>query len=128
MDDLDQTKKKKDDLKSTADGVTEKGMETTTAKIHEHITTNINLKADAVNDKEPVTETNTTDDKITTEAIEAEADTALSTATAHEETKQGMKEKYLKLVEHNSQLVEILRATMQVQSDILRRILKYILP
>ena len=124
-DDLDEIKKKKGNLKSTADCVTVKGIETTTAKIHEEITTNINLKADAVNDKEPVTEMSTTDDKITTEAIEAEAVTVQDIATANEETKKRMRDKYLKLVEHNSQLVEILRATMQVQSDLFRRIIKY---
>jgi hypothetical protein len=116
-DDLDETENKKDNLKSTAISVTEKAIETTTAKIDEEITTNINLKADAVNDKEPVTETNNTDDKITTEAIEAEAVTAKNTASTNEQADQRMKDKYLKLVEHNSQLVEILRATLEIQSD-----------
>ena len=41
---------------------------------------------------------------------------AQNTATANKQSNQGMKEKYLKLVEHNSQLVKILRATMEVQS------------
>ena len=125
-DDLDENEKKKDNLKSTADIVTEKGKETTTKKIDEELTTIINIvTVAAFNDKESVTETSTIDD---TEAIETEVVTeneAQNTATANEQTKERMKDKYLKLVEHNSQLVEILRATMQVQSDLFSRILKY---
>ena len=124
--DLDESKKKKDDLESSADIVTEKGIETSTVKIYEEITTIINLKTDAVFDeKQPATETITIDDKITTEAVETEV---VTENAANEQTNQYMKEKYLKLVEHNSQLVEILRATMQVQSDLFRRILKYMFP
>jgi hypothetical protein len=127
-DDSDETKKKKDDLQSAADCITEKGVETTSTPKYEKITTNRNLKTDAVNDKEPVTDTTTIDVKITIKSFEPEVVTeskAHNTATVNEETNQGMKEKYLKLVEHNSQLVEILRATMQVQSDLFSRIIKY---
>ena len=70
-------------------------------------------------------------DMISTEANETEMGTeskVQNTATANEQTNQGMKEKYLKLVVHNSQLVEILRATIQVQSDLFRRIIKYMFP
>jgi hypothetical protein len=125
-DDSDENAKKKDDIKSTADMVTEKGIETTSKKIDEELTTMITIITDDdFNETEAVTKTSTIDDMITTEAIELEAVTAQNTATANEETNQEMKDKYLKLVEHNSQLVEILRATMQVQSDLFRRILKY---
>ena len=128
-DDSDENKKKKDDLKSTADIVTEKGIETTPQKIDGELPTIINIMTDAAfNDKESVTETSTIDNMISTKAIVTEVVTenkAQNTASANEETNQGMKDKYLKLVEHNSQLVEILRATMQVQSDLFRRILKY---
>ena len=84
------------------------------------ITTFINIKTDAfLNEKEPVTEASTIGDKFTTEAIEPEVVTenkAQNTATANKQSNQGMKEKYPKLLEHNSQLLEILRATMEVQS------------
>ena len=45
-----------------------------------------------------------------------------------EDNNKNMREKYLKLVEHNSQLVEILQRTMEVQTDLFRRILKYMFP
>ena len=45
-----------------------------------------------------------------------------------ENNNKNMREKYLKLVEHNSQLVEILQRTMEVQTDLFRRILKYMFP
>ena len=129
---LDENEKKKDDLKSTADIVTEKGIETTSKKIHEELTTISNIMTDAAfNDKEAVTETSNIDDMLSTEAIEAEVVTeskAQTTATANEQTNNGMREKYLKLVEHNSQLIEILRATMEVQSELFSRVIKYMFP
>ena len=131
-DDLDENAKKKDDLKSTADIVTEKGIETTSKKIHEELTSISNIMTDAAfNDNEAVTETSTIDDMLSTEAIEAEVVTeskAQTTATANEQTNNGMREKYLKLVEHNSQLIEILRATMEVQSELFSRVIKYMFP
>ena len=130
--DLDGNEKKKDDLKSTADIVTEKGIETTSKKIHEELTTISNIMTDAAfNDKEAVTETSNIDDMLSTEAIEAEVVTeskAQTTATANEQTNNGMREKYLKLVEHNSQLIDILRATMEVQSELFSRVIKYMFP
>ena len=78
-----------------------------------------------------MTKTSTIDEKITTETIEAEVVTEnnfQNIATTNEQTNKDMQEKYLKLVEQNSQLVGILRATMQVQSDLFRRIIKYIFP
>jgi len=39
-----------------------------------------------------------------------------------------LREKYVKLVEHNSQLVQVLKTTMEVQADLFKKILKYMFP
>ena len=39
-----------------------------------------------------------------------------------------LRAKYIKLVEHNSKLVDLLRTTMQIQTDLFRKLIHYIFP
>ena len=39
-----------------------------------------------------------------------------------------LRAKYIKLVEHNSKLVDLLRTTMQIQTDIFRKLIHYVFP
>merc|ERR1712079_321639 len=39
-----------------------------------------------------------------------------------------LKSKYVKLVEHNSKLVDLLKTTMQIQTDMFRKLIHYVFP
>ena len=39
-----------------------------------------------------------------------------------------LRAKYIKLVEHNSKMVDLLRTTMQIQTDLFRKLIHYIFP
>ena len=39
-----------------------------------------------------------------------------------------MKDKYLKLVEHNTRLVDVLRSTLELQANLFKRIIRYLFP
>ena len=39
-----------------------------------------------------------------------------------------LRAKYIKLVDHNSKLVDLLRTTMQIQTDLFRKLIHYIFP
>ena len=50
-----------------------------------------------------------------------------------EDDKQGdededLKSKYVKLIEHNSRLVDLLKTTMQIQTDMFRKLIHYVFP
>ena len=45
-----------------------------------------------------------------------------------DEDQDDLKSKYHKLVEHNSKLVDLLKTTMQIQTDMFRKLLKYVFP
>ena len=44
------------------------------------------------------------------------------------ENKSDIHDKYLELVAHNTRLVDILRTTLELQADLLRRIITYLFP
>ena len=39
-----------------------------------------------------------------------------------------LRAKYIKLVDHNSKLVDLLRTTMEIQTDLFRKLIHYIFP
>ena len=39
-----------------------------------------------------------------------------------------LRSKYVKLVEHNSKLVDLLKTTMQIQTDMFRKLIHYVFP
>ena len=141
--------KRKEEQKSTVETKTEQSIQPTSEKTA--MSTIMMKTTDVVYDKsDNDNETTKGIAIVTTEQMqvdvvtEKDGDTSV-TATAHAwggdgggdgdtsvtataQANQSMKEKYLKLVEHNSQLVDILRTTMEVQSDLFRRILKYMFP
>ena len=39
-----------------------------------------------------------------------------------------LKSKYVKLIEHNSKLVDLLKTTMQIQTDMFRKLIHYVFP
>ena len=111
---------------------TEQNIELTSVTIDTEI---ITLKNESADDAfiSKVPETSTSINYEITSTVQTTAADELenkieNTVTEKENNNKSMKEKYLKLVEHNSQLVEILRSTMEVQADLFRRILKYMFP
>ena len=76
------------------------------------------------------------DDKMTTPPVIAVqekmaevhvADDDGLTANILQDSKDNdLRAKYIKLVEHNSKLVDLLRTTMQIQTDIFRKLIHYI--
>merc|ERR1711884_840597 len=63
----------------------------------------------------PTTEASREDFEDTTQNSEAEHD-------------HDLKSKYVKLVEHNSKLVDLLKTTMQIQTDMSRKLIHYVFP
>ena len=45
-----------------------------------------------------------------------------------EEDDEDLKSKYVKLIEHNSKLVDLLKTTMQIQTDMFRKLIHYVFP
>ena len=41
---------------------------------------------------------------------------------------EDLKSKYVKLIEHNSRLVDLLKTTMQIQTDMFRKLIHYVFP
>ena len=44
------------------------------------------------------------------------------------EEDEDLKSKYVKLIEHNSKLVDLLKTTMQIQTDMFRKLIHYVFP
>ena len=44
------------------------------------------------------------------------------------EEDEDLKTKYVKLIEHNSKLVDLLKTTMQIQTDMFRKLIHYVFP
>ena len=44
------------------------------------------------------------------------------------EDDEDLKSKYVKLIEHNSKLVDLLKTTMQIQTDMFRKLIHYVFP
>ena len=128
----DDNQKKFEELKTTIESETEQNIELTSVTIDTEIITLKNeLTYDAFISKVPETSTSITHDitsTVQTTAADELENNNENTVTEKENNNKSMKEKYLKLVEHNSQLVEILRNTMEVQADLFKRILKYMFP
>ena len=112
--------------------------ETTTVKTEE---TTVLLTEETVTTVTPVEELGTpTEETVTvteeTETIIEETETVTlteeaSTPTAETtslSTKQSLEEELEKLLDHNTKLVDIIRATLQVQFTLFSRIISYILP
>ena len=120
----------KEEQKSTVETKTEQSIQPTSEKTE--MTTIMMKTTDVVYDKsDNDNETTKGIAIVTTEQMQVDVVTEKdgdTSVTATAQANQSMKEKYLKLVEHNSQLVDILRTTMEVQSDLFRRILKYMFP
>ena len=44
------------------------------------------------------------------------------------EENEDLRSKYVKLIEHNSKLVDLLKTTMQIQTDMFRKLIHYVFP
>merc|ERR1712038_651363 len=67
----------------------------------------------------------TTTIPITVASRQDTEDTTEHSDDAHDDD---LKSKYVKLVEHNSKLVDLLKTTMQIQTDMFRKLIHYVFP
>lgn len=123
----DENKSELEEIISTVESKTEQNIEPITVKIYNEISTMQNDESDLEFDKEGAETMTSINYEMNTKVPEVH-DMNEDNEEKENNDNQSMKEKYLKLVEHNSQLVEILKRTMEVQSDLFRRILKYMFP
>ena len=85
--------------------------------------------------------TESTEEKVTVESLpESLGDTLESKVNSDEdkmdeeeddqqgEEDEDLKSKYVKLIEHNSRLVDLLKTTMQIQTDMFRKLIHYVFP
>ena len=46
----------------------------------------------------------------------------------HDDDKEGLRDKYLELMSHNTKMVDILKKTLEMQAEMFRKLIKYIFP
>merc|ERR1712014_48464 len=98
-----------------------------TATVSQLITTNQDLQQKTTSIRTTETTILTTD----TGSVSSNGEETTETNIVDKEdvvtlaNQSSLREKYVKLVEHNSQLVQVLKTTMEVQADLFKKILKY---
>ena len=89
---------------------------------------------------EPSAPTEKTEQLVTVESVPESLGDTLGTKVGVDEDKmdeeddqqgeedEDLKSKYVKLIEHNSRLVDLLKTTMQIQTDMFRKLIHYVFP
>jgi len=101
--------------------------------VTEAVTTAMSTISHEENDDETEVTTeqvkSTSVDQTTLDTLDMEEKETMDDKTNDEnDADDELRSKYVKLVEHNSQLVDLLKTTMQIQTDMFRKLIHYVFP
>ena len=100
------------------------------------------IKESTTSTAEPSASTEETEELVTVKSAPESLGDMLGTKVGADEDKmdeeddddqqgeedEDLKSKYVKLIEHNSRLVDLLKTTMQIQTDMFRKLIHYVFP
>ena len=107
--------------------------------VEETKTESVNISKESSVEMKESSETSSSTEELTTmESVPESLDVTKDTKEVAEdedikedvpgEEDEDLKTKYVKLIEHNSKLVDLLKTTMQIQTDMFRKLIHYVFP